>query len=224
MSSPSTESPPLAMGLSLRDAALEIAGRLLFAPLSCDVTAERPLALMGPSGSGKSSLLDWLIGSLPAGFVSAGRAYLDGTDLAGLPPEKRRIGILFQDDLLFPHLSVGENLAFALPPGLAREQRRARIAAALDEAELPGIEDRDPAGLSGGERARIALMRALLAEPKALLLDEPFAKLDLPLRARFRRLVFEKARARGLPILLVSHDPADAEALEGQVLNLGSGF
>ncbi|HET8726789.1 MAG TPA: ATP-binding cassette domain-containing protein, partial [Alphaproteobacteria bacterium] len=146
---------------------------------------------------------------------------LDGTDIGGLPPERRGIGILFQDDLLFPHLSVGENLAFALPARIAgRSARRARVEAALAEAELDGFADRDPGTLSGGQRTRAALMRTLLAEPRALLLDEPFAKLDGPLKARLRRFVFDHARRRGLPTLLVTHDPDDAAATGGAVLAL----
>jgi putative thiamine transport system ATP-binding protein len=128
---------------------------------------------------------------------------------------------LFQDDMLFPHLSVGENLAFALPRSVRpRRARRARIDAALSEAGLEGFAGRDPATLSGGQRARVALMRTLLAQPLALLLDEPFNKLDRDLRQRVRRFVFDHARRSALPTLLVTHDPADAEAAGGGVITL----
>ena len=138
---------------------------------------------------------------------------LDGQDLKGLPLERRRIGILFQDDLLFPHLSVAENLAFGLSPAYrSRAERAARIESALTEAEMAGLGERDPATLSGGQRARIALMRTLLADPKALLLDEPFGKLDQGLRARIRDFTFIHARQANLPSLLVTHDPEDAAA------------
>ncbi len=178
------------------------------------------VTVMGPSGSGKSTLLAWLCGSADPVFRITGRATLDGVDITGLPPEARRVGILFQDDLLFPHLSVGGNLAFGLPPGLGRAERARRIEAALEEAELAGFAERDPATLSGGQRARIALMRTLLAEPKALLLDEPFSRLDAALRDRIRRFVFGHATERGLPVLLVTHDPADARAAAGPVVEI----
>jgi putative thiamine transport system ATP-binding protein len=108
-----------------------------------------------------------------------------------------------------------------LPAGLrSRAGRRRRIAAALADADLADFGDRDPATLSGGQRARVALLRTLLAEPMALLLDEPFGKLDVALRGRFRRFVFDHARARGLPTLMVTHDPFDAEAAGGAVIEL----
>jgi putative thiamine transport system ATP-binding protein len=204
-------------GLVLDSVSIAVAERPLFPPLSLHVGRGDVATLMGPSGCGKSSLLAFLCGTLDPALSATGRVSLDGVPLDGLPPERRRIGILFQDDLLFPHLSVGSNLAFGMPPGLPRAERRARIEAALAEAELPGFAERDPATLSGGQRARVALMRALLAEPRALLLDEPFAKLDAALRARFRAFVLDHAAARGLPVLLVTHDPADAA---GRVIHL----
>jgi putative thiamine transport system ATP-binding protein len=171
---------------------------------------------MGPSGAGKSSLLAWLTGVLPAGLAGEGDVLLDGSSVLSLPAHRRRLGILFQDDLLFPHMSVGENLAFGLPPSAS--DRRARIDRALAEVELTGFADRDPATLSGGERARVALLRILLSEPKALLLDEPFSKLDVALRDRFRSLVFQFATH--LPVLLVSHDPQDSVTAGGDLLEL----
>ncbi|UCH75315.1 MAG: ATP-binding cassette domain-containing protein [Rhodospirillales bacterium] len=208
-------------GLALDDVTVALDGAPLIAGLDLVVAPGEIVTVMGPSGSGKSTLLAWLCGVVDPAFRIAGRATLDGIDITGLPPEARRIGILFQDDLLFPHLSVGGNLGFGLPPGLARAERQARIEAALAEAELPGFAARDPATLSGGQRARIALMRTLLAEPKALLLDEPFARLDAALRDRIRRFVFDHATERGLPVLLVTHDPDDARAAAGPVVEIG---
>src|SRR4051794_16423313 len=157
-----------APGLVLENIMLGLPGR---PPLLTFLTLEaRPgeiVTLIGPSGSGKSSLLAYLTGTLDPIFVASGRIWVDGRDVSQLPPERRKIGILFQDDLLFPHLSVGENLAYAVPASVSgRRHRRERIAAALAEAQLSGFEDRHPSTLSGGQRARVAVLRALLAEPK----------------------------------------------------------
>lgn len=180
------------------------------------------LSVMGPSGVGKSTLLAAIMGTLPPGFSMEGRVRLDGRDITALPPEARRIGILFQDELLFPHLSVAGNLAFGLAPEIrGRAARRARVEEALGEVGLAGFGPRDPATLSGGQKARVALMRMLLSAPRALLLDEPFSRLDAGLRAQIRALVFARARARGLPVLLVTHDGEDARAAGGPVITLG---
>jgi putative thiamine transport system ATP-binding protein len=209
------------VGLRLEALDLSVSGRALFAGFSLRVEPGEVVTVMGPSGCGKSSLLDFLCGTLDPVFRAAGRIWLDGAAIERLPPERRRLAILFQDDMLFPHLSVGENLAFALPRAVQpRAERRARVAAALREAGLDGFAPRDPATLSGGQRARVALMRTLLAEPRALLLDEPFNKLDRELRERVRRFVFDHARHSALPTLLVTHDPADAEAAGGPVISL----
>lgn len=189
--------------------------------LDATVVPGEVLTVMGPSGSGKSTLLAAVIGTLAPGFTLEGRITLDGTEITHLPPEQRRAGILFQDELLFPHLSVGGNLGFGLPPRLRGSARRAKIDTALRDIGLEGYAKRDPATLSGGQKARVALMRMLLAEPRALLLDEPFSKLDAARRGQIRALVFERARAQGLPVLLVTHDPEDAKAAGGRVITLG---
>lgn len=207
--------------LLLRDVTVALRGQRLVDGLSLDVAPGEVLTVMGPSGSGKSTLLNFICGTLEPAFRASGSAAIGAHVLDGLPPQLRRVGILFQDDLLFPHLSVGENLAFGLSPDVrGAAARRARVEAALVEAELPGYADRDPATLSGGQRARVALMRTLLAEPRVLLLDEPFSKLDAALRDRIRRFVFEHALGRGLPVLLVTHDPADAQSAGGRVVTL----
>ncbi|MEM1234819.1 MAG: ATP-binding cassette domain-containing protein [Pseudomonadota bacterium] len=176
------------------------------------------LSVMGPSGVGKSTILAAITGTLPPEFRFTGLISLNGRTLNGLAPETRRVGILFQDHLLFPHLSVGQNLGFGLPRKTMN--RRDRVADALAEIGLEGFSARDPATLSGGQRARVALMRTLLAEPEALLLDEPFSRLDAELRGKMRELVFERARALSLPVLLVTHDLADAEAAGGEIIRL----
>lgn len=207
--------------LELHDVSLTLEGARLFPPVALTVGAGEAATLMGPSGCGKSSLLAHICGTLAPVFHSEGTVTLAGATLDGLPPERRHIGILFQDDLLFPHLSVGDNLAFGLPPEIrGGRQRRSHIEAALDEAGLAGMAERDPATLSGGQRTRVALMRTLLSRPRALLLDEPFSKLDVELRDRIRRFVFDHARANAIPTLLVTHDPADAEAASGTTIEL----
>lgn len=207
--------------LRLSGVSLSLGGRTLVPPLDVSVASGDVLSIMGPSGSGKSTLLAFIGGFLDPVFTATGRVEIDGLDVTALPAEKRGIGILFQDDLLFPHLSVGQNLAFGLSARvLGGSQRRARVAAALENAGLAGYADRDPATLSGGQRARVTLMRSLLAEPRALLLDEPFSKLDNTLRDEFRAFLFADLRRRGMPTIQVTHDPADARAAGSQVVEL----
>lgn len=192
----------------------------LLVDLNVTINPGETLSIMGPSGSGKSTALYALLGALPAGFKSSGRVLLNGQDVGRLPPHRRKIGLLFQDDVLFPHLSVGGNLAFAIPPRLeGRELRSAAVSAALAQAGLEGFEDRDPATLSGGQRARVALIRALLAEPAALLLDEPFSRLDREMRNQIRGFVFETIRTRNIPSILVTHDHEDAIAAGGRIIS-----
>jgi len=182
----------------------------LLTNLNLRVAAGEVVVLMGASGSGKSTLLNWLIGNMPAAFSASGELWLGQRRCDTLPTESRGIGILFQDDLLFAHLSVGQNLAFALPANIKGSARHAQVKQTLADVGLDGFDDRDPATLSGGQRARVSLLRALLAQPQALLLDEPFSKLDATLRAQFKALVFERIARQGMPALLVTHDPADA--------------
>lgn len=211
-------------GLDLIDVTIraEGAAAALFEPLTLSVPRSTITTIVGPSGIGKSTLMDFVGGHLARGFRASGSVILDGRDVTRLPAEARRIGILFQDAALFPHLSVGDNLAFGLAHHVkGRAARRAAVEAALDQAGLAGFADRDPATLSGGQRARAALMRTLLAEPCALLLDEPFSKLDPDLRTDLRRFVFDHIRDRDIPVLMVTHDSEDAAAASGPVIPLG---
>ena len=206
--------------LDIRNLTITQGTQVLLAGLNLQVEPGAIATLTGASGSGKSTLLNWLVGDLDPVFSASGELWLGGQRRDALPVQARGIGILFQDDLLFPHLSVGQNLAFALPAAVrGAAARRARVEQTLAEIGLAGFHDRDPATLSGGQRARVSLMRALLAEPQALLLDEPFSRLDAALRTQFRGFVFERIARQGIPTVLVTHDRADIP-LGGQVWDL----
>lgn len=180
------------------------------------------LTLMGPSGVGKSTLISAISGFLPRAFTCKGRILLGGNDITKLPPEQRRVGVLFQDTLLFPHFSVLENVLYALPPGGSMPERCEQALGLLAAVSLRNFAERDPETLSGGQKARVALVRVLASRPRALLLDEPFSKLDADLRDAVRQLVFAEVRRRNLPTLLVTHDQNDANLAGGPILALDS--
>ncbi len=177
------------------------------------------LTIMGPSGSGKSSLLNWLTGTLSNNFKATGDIVLNGNSVNNLPAHLRHIGVLYQDALLFSHLTVAGNIAFAMPKG-NKQKRIEEIEHALEKLGLKGMANRHPDTLSGGQQARVALLRMLLSKPKAILLDEPFSKLDTQLRVDTRQLVFDQIRNHKLPAIMVTHDHNDAEAAQGKVINL----
>jgi putative thiamine transport system ATP-binding protein len=205
------------MSLTLDHVTVMLGATTLIKPFSLTIAQGELVTLMGPSGSGKSSLLAYIAGDLEPPLRGEGRIGVDGRDMAEIAPAARRIGRLFQDDLLFPHLSVGDNLLFGMARG-ERGLREKRMREALGEIELEGFVLRKPQSLSGGQRARVALMRALLAEPSCMLLDEPFNKLDQDLRATMRKLTF--AKLRRIPTLMVTHDLDDAPP-SGRVLRIG---
>jgi putative thiamine transport system ATP-binding protein len=208
-------------GLFLDDVSIALDGRVLLA-LTRHVERGEVLTIMGPSGSGKSSLLAYIGGFLTPAFKGRGRVFVNGTELTGIPAEERHVGILFQDPLLFPHMSVAGNLVFAIGPDIKDRRKRLSLAnEMLKGVGLEGIGNRDPDTLSGGQKARVALARVLLSSPRTLLLDEPFSKLDAGLRQQIRELVFAKAREAGLPVILVTHDEADAVAASGPVIRIG---
>ena len=166
-------------------------------------------AVLGPSGAGKSTLLNAI-----AGFVvpKAGRILWQGQAMDALPPGKRPVTILFQDQNLFPHLTVERNLALGLAPdGRITAPMRTRIGEALERTGLAGLGGRKPGQLSGGQQGRAALARALLRARPLLLLDEPFAALGPALKAEMLALVAEVAEAAGATVLMVTHDPQDAQ-------------
>ena len=168
-------------------------------------------AVIGPSGAGKSTLL-----SAISGFFApaSGRVEIAGQDVTHLPPGERPLSILFQDSNLFPHLSVSDNLGLGISPNLRLTPKdRASITEALEKVGLADKAARRPAELSGGEQSRVALARTLLRARPLLLLDEPFAALGPALKRRMLDLVGELARANGTTVLMVTHDPLDAERL-----------
>lgn len=208
--------------LILDEVTVSVDGQPLFAPLGVTAEPGAVTCIVGQSGSGKSSLLKHLCGILPTGLSGTGTVHIGTDDLTPLAPERRRMGLLFQDPLLFPHLSVSGNLLFGLREQATREKRSRLVAEALEAIDMGGFGERDPATLSGGQQTRIALMRVLLAEPRALLLDEPFSSLDEAMRHRVRALVFSEARRRRLPTLLVTHDQSDVDAAGGPVIDIRS--
>ena len=183
-------------------------------------------ALLGPSGAGKSLTLQAIAGLTP---IEAGRVTLNGRALAGaqagvtLPPRLRRVGYVPQSYALFPHLNVASNIAYGLPRALNGAARAKRVADLLALGRLAGYEGRRPRDLSGGEAQRVAVLRALAAEPEALLLDEPFSALDAPTRAAVRDDLVALIAASGLPTLLVTHDLAEARALASRLALLVDG-
>jgi molybdate transport system ATP-binding protein len=177
----------------------------------------RRLVVWGPSGAGKSLTLRMIAGLMTADagrIVLGGRVLYDGAAGVNLPPQRRGVGLVFQDYALFPHLSVAGNLAFGLH---GRPDVASRIAAMAERMEISELLQARTARLSGGQRQRVALARALLAEPRLLLLDEPFNSLDTALRQRVRAQFARLTRDLDLPIVLVSHDHDDARALAQEV-------
>lgn len=206
--------------LVLEAVTLRINGSALFPSLSLEVAPGSVTSVVGPSGSGKSSLLNYICGFTPHAISAEGNVLIGEKNLTMLPPQARGLGRLFQDPLLFPHLDVAGNLLFGLRAGGSRRDRNERVDDALSAVGLDGFGSRDPATLSGGQQARVALLRVLLSEPCALLLDEPFRALDDDNRERVRNLVFTEATRRSLPTLLVTHDQDDVAAAGGPVVEL----
>ncbi|WP_443627274.1 ATP-binding cassette domain-containing protein [Candidatus Njordibacter sp. Uisw_002] len=210
------------MSLELRSLCATLSDNsALFSPVNLVVEKGEVACVMGPSGVGKSTLLNAIGGHLDTHFGIAGDILLNGKSVKNLIASKRQIGVLFQDPLLFPHLSVGDNLAFGLCSSVVgAKKRKLEIEQALEQAQLSGFYHRNPATLSGGQQSRVALMRALLARPQALLLDEPFAKLDMELKYTMRDFLFDQARQRLIPILLVTHERKDVAAAKGPLIVL----
>jgi molybdate transport system ATP-binding protein len=185
------------------------------------VVAGRPLALVGPNGAGKTTVLNALAGHVD---VERGSILLDGRDITGLAPEARRVGVVFQDFLLFPHLTVADNVSYGIRMrGAWRAAARAAARPWLERFNLADLAGRYPHELSGGQAQRVALARALAAEPEALLLDEPMAALDVEIRDQVRIELAGYLRDFAGPTVIVTHSAADVEALAADVVVLEHG-
>jgi molybdate transport system ATP-binding protein len=210
---------PVEAGLEARFSLRRSGGFLL--DLALSIPPERTVALLGPNGAGKSTAVAALAGLLP---IDSGRIILAGVTLdepaTGLlvPPEARRVGVVFQDYLLFPHLTVLDNVGFGLRSrGLGRAEAATRAEAWLQRLDLDGLGQRKPPQLSGGQAQRVALARALVIEPDLLLLDEPLSALDVTTRAELRRVLARHLGDFRGPRLLITHDPAEAFLLADEV-------
>ncbi|MCQ8184729.1 ATP-binding cassette domain-containing protein [Parvularcula maris] len=206
--------------LEIKEAWASLPGRELYRDVSFEVEGGECLTVLGRSGSGKSTLLSFLSGTAAPGVETGGQVILNGQPIGDLRPEKRRVGIVFQDAALFPHMTALRNLLFAMPSGGKKPERAAWALQALGSVGAEHLAGVYPEQMSGGERARVALVRTLIAEPRAVLLDEPFSALDRDLRGEVRELTLGLVRERSLPCLLVTHDEEDAEAAGGKVLRL----
>lgn len=207
--------------VSVVDVSKSFGGSPVLRNVSLDVGDGSTVSLLGPSGSGKSTLLRIIAG---LETPDAGAVRIDGADVTARPAHQRGVGVVFQDQALFPHLDVGGNVAYGLRMGgVSRASRSARIDEVLAAVGLPGFEGRDPATLSGGEAQRVALARALAPSPRVVLLDEPLAALDQLLRERLLlelRSIFDSL---GVTVVAVTHDPTEAGALGQQVAVLVDG-
>ena len=206
------------MALTLENLSLRWQDNPLLTSFSLHIDDGEIAVMHGPSGCGKSTLLSAIAGTAPKTLAIDGTITLNGKQIDHLAPQHRHIAILFQDALLFPHLTVAQNLGFALPSGLSRDARNSAISQALDDCGLAGFGDYDPGHLSGGQKARIAMMRAMLSAPHALLMDESFASLDPELRSQFGSFVAEQIKQKQIPALLISHHEDDKIFAKGKVI------
>ncbi len=213
-------------GLHMLNVSHSFGGTRVLNGVSVFVPAGEVVCLLGPSGCGKTTLLRIAAGLEPlqAGRVTIGNDLVaDGRDGGSWPPEKRGVGLMFQDYALFPHLSVFDNIAFGLEGRAAREARRSWISRALDRVGLQNYAGAFPHVLSGGQQQRVALLRALAPEPRILLLDEPFSGMDATRRTQIREQTFGVLRDAGVAALMVTHDPEEAMFMADTILIMDQG-
>ena len=199
----------LKLNFSLKESYLTISTNISLEP-------DKIYAVVGPSGAGKSTFLNLISGFAS---ISSGSIILNGQEISHLPPAKRSVSILFQDNNLFPHLSVWRNLALAVThwPKISRDNEE-KLKAVMSEVGILGLENRKPSQLSGGQQSRVALARVLLQKNKILLLDEPFSALGPSLKDQMLELIKKIAKNKKLLVLMVTHEPADAKKVASQTL------
>ena len=177
--------------------------------LNIKVNNGKILTIFGSSGIGKSSLINIIAGVYESNLLFTGDIILNNKKITNTLPEKRKIGLLLQDGVLFPHLSVEQNLIFGIKKSLTNKEKYLLINEHLIKANMEGFENRYPNTLSGGQKSRVACLRAILSEPDALLLDEPFSSIDPEQRNSFRLFVANQVREKKIPCILVTHDESD---------------
>lgn len=199
----------LKLNFSLKESYLTISTNISLEP-------DKIYAVVGPSGAGKSTFLNLISGFAS---ISSGTITWNGEEISNLPPAKRSVSILFQDNNLFPHLSVWRNLALAVThwPKISRDNEE-KLKAVMSEVGILGLENRKPSELSGGQQSRVALARVLLQKNKILLLDEPFSALGPSLKDQMLELIKKIAKNKKLLVLMVTHEPADAKKVASQTL------
>ena len=199
----------LKLNFSLKESYLTISTNISLEP-------NKIYAVVGPSGAGKSTFLNLISGFAS---ISSGSIIWNEQEISHLPPAKRSVSILFQDNNLFPHLSVWRNLALAVThwPKISRDNEE-KLKAVMSEVGILGLENRKPSELSGGQQSRVALARVLLQKNKILLLDEPFSALGPSLKDQMLELIKKIAKNKKLLVLMVTHEPADAKKVASQTL------
>jgi iron(III) transport system ATP-binding protein len=216
----------MAAVIALEQVVFKVGNRTILDNVTLQASKGEIVALLGPSGSGKSTLLRLVLGFAPP---SAGEVRLDGDLVSGadrvlVPPEERCLAVVFQDLALWPHLTVEQHLSFGLTSsGVPRGERRQRVTEALNRVDLEGKERRLPGSLSGGERQRVAIARALALRPRAVLLDEPLASLDVALRRELLETFRSLFRESGVTALFVTHDLREAAHLGARAVVIEDG-